>query len=315
MIHEESMELLEEMNLAEGWRFQQTKHIARDNWYFTFQKFKRMFGLNHNFTREEIRHRNEERLSSLVDAANSRKELEELIEQLEQWIAAVPHITKLINSTDWDSGETKKHNHSITTDVTVLNMKYLAKAKAKLGTLREAVSLEEMTIDLRKMTYNGSVYACMKPARGETKRLYDIVVQTRPPFDPDTLRDEAHVTLVYSRKAGVDRAALDLNGMAVRYPRPTARVVGVEYWEGHDKDGYAVLKLDSPEAAALNREIQAAGAKHSFDDYQAHMTICGKVGPQTAEVSEWLRRINRFLDSQVVTLAFDRICFEDIKGD
>ena len=175
------------------------------------------------------------------------------------------------------------------------------------------VSLSEMTFDLTKLSGNGTTYACLKPASGETRRLLDLVVSTRPPFDPDTLRDEAHVTLVYSRSAQVDVGVLNTGMLAIQMPCVSARVVSVEYWEGHDKDGYAVLKLDSREAALLNRAFQSAGAKHSFDDYQAHMTICGKVGPQTAEVSEWLRRINKYLDGNKFELCFDRICVEDIK--
>ena len=45
------------------------------------------------------------------------------------------------------------------------------------------------------------------------------------------------------------------------------------------------------------------------------MTICGKVGPRTQAVSEWLQRINKYLDGNVVELSFDRISVEDIKGD
>jgi 2'-5' RNA ligase len=75
-----------------------------------------------------------------------------------------------------------------------------------------------------------------------------------------------------------------------------------------------VLKLDSPQASELNKAIQAAGAKHSFADYQAHMTICGKVGPQTAEVSEWLQRINKYLDGNRFELCFDKVKVEDIKS-
>ena len=175
--------------------------------------------------------------------------------------------------------------------------------------------LSEMSFDFTKMTSNGTTYACLVPASGETKRLYDLVVSTRPPFDPDTLRKEAHVTIVYSRKAQVDTAALNAGILGVKFPCVSGYVTSVEYWEGHDKDGYAVLKLDCKGAAELNKAFQAAGAKHSFDDYQAHMTICGKVGPQTAEVSEWLQRINRYLDGNRFEICFDRIKVEDIKGD
>ena len=294
MIHGESMELIEEMaGLEEGFLL---AHI-----------FNRITTANlskHTFENTRAA------LAKTVAGITDPEDIQEL--RRDRSIGRAQMIKMIERHPDPEERKEAKRHLAWLEDEYV---KMLADRMKELKVQESGDPLSEMTIDLRKMTYNGTVYACMKPARGETRRLYDIVTQTRPPFDPDTLRNEAHVTLVYSRKAGVDRSALDLNGMAVRHPRPSARVVSVEYWEGHDKDGYAVLKLDSPEAAALNREIQAAGAKHSFDDFQAHMTICGKVGPQTAEVSAWLQRINRFLDSQTVTLAFDRICFKDIKGD
>jgi hypothetical protein len=194
-------------------------------------------------------------------------------------------------------------------------VKMLSNRMAEIKAKHESGPLSEMTFDFTKMTGNGSTYACLAPASGETKRLLDLVVATRPPFDPNTLRDEAHVTLVYSREAQVDVAALDAGILGIKFPCVSARVVSVEYWEGHDKDGYAVLKLDSNQAAELNKAFQAAGAKHSFDDYQAHMTICGKVGPQTAEVSEWLQRINKYLDGNKFELCFDKVKVEDIKRD
>ena len=205
--------------------------------------------------------------------------------------------------------EAKKHLAWLESEYVKMLSNRMAELKAK----HESGPLTEMTFDFTKMSGNGSTYACLVPASGETKRLLDLVVSTRPPFNPTTLRDGAHVTLVYSREAQVDVTALDAGMLGIQFPCVEARVVSVEYWEGHDKDGYAVLKLDSPQAAALNKSFQAAGAKHSFDDYQAHMTICGKVGPQTAEVSEWLQRINKYLDGNKFELCFDKVKVEDIK--
>ena len=209
-----------------------------------------------------------------------------------------------------ERAEAKRHLQWLETEYAKMLTERLKEIKAHN---ESASALSEMTFDFTKMSGNGSTYACLVPASGETKRLLDLVVATRPPFDPDTLRDEAHVTLVYSREAQVDVAALDAGLLGIKFPCVSARVVSVEYWEGHDKDGYAVLKLDSNQAAELNKAFQAAGAKHSFDDYQAHMTICGKVGPQTAEVSEWLQRINKYLDGNKFELCFDKVKVEDIK--
>ena len=180
--------------------------------------------------------------------------------------------------------------------------------------LAEAYLDETMTFDLTKYAGGNSVYACLVPAPGETRRLLDAVLQTCPPFDPSTLRDEAHVTLVYSRHQGVDLQRLHLSEPSMAEASYTAQVVGVEYWEGHDKDGYAVLKLESEAAKALHQAFIAAGAKHSFDDYQAHMTICGKVGPRTRAVDDWIERFATWLRGQRLTIRFDRLKLEPIKG-
>ena len=182
--------------------------------------------------------------------------------------------------------------------------------------LAECLAPAPMTIDASKFSGNGSTYACLVPAAGETLRLLDLVLGTRPPFDPDTLREEAHVTLVYSREQQVDLDRLRRNYMVYYSLKPVvATVEGVEYWEGHDKDGYAVFKLHSESAVGLNGVLIACGAKHSFDNYQAHMTICGKVGPKTAEVDQWIERINKLLRETSVEICFDRINIEDIKKD
>lgn len=180
--------------------------------------------------------------------------------------------------------------------------------------LAECVAPAPMTIDASKFSGNGSTYACLVPAAGETPRLLDLVLGTKPPFDPSTLRDKAHVTLVYSREAQVDMDRLRRNYMVYYSLKPViATVEGVEYWEGHDKDGYAVFKLYSEGAVGLNGVLIACGATHNFDNYQAHMTICGKVGPKTAEVDQWIERINKLLRETSVEICFDRINIEDFK--
>lgn len=180
--------------------------------------------------------------------------------------------------------------------------------------LMEAVAPRApMSIDTSGLTGNGTAYARMDPAPGEALRLLSLVQATRPPFDPATLRDAAHVTIVYSRDAGIDLARLMARMPAICRHPAEATAECVDYWEGHDKDGYAVFKLYFPAADGWNAELRAAGAEHSFDEFQAHMTICGKVGPRTPEVDAWLGRINAELAATRPSIVFDRIVLEDIK--
>lgn len=198
--------------------------------------------------------------------------------------------------------------------------------------LLEALSLAEMSIDASRLTLNGTTYASLLPVKGSTQHLLSVIVNTMPPFDPNTLREYPHVTLVYSRDAGIEIAPprvtdttnpaaiveddeIDLQSLAAEYPNVVGKVTGVEYWEGHDKDGYAVLKLDCPDASSISGLLQMAGAKHSFDEYQAHMTICGKVGPLTPAVTEWMDRANKALASEKIEVTFDRMVIEDSRKD
>jgi 2'-5' RNA ligase len=194
--------------------------------------------------------------------------------------------------------------------------------------LLEALALAELTIDASRLTLNGTTYSSLLPVKGSTQHLLSVVVNSKPPFDPNTLREYPHVTLVYSRNANIDIAPphvadvtnrpatveddeIDLQSLAAEYPKVIGKVTGVDYWEGHDKDGYAVVKLDCPDAEAINSMLRMAGAKHSFDEFQAHMTICGKVGPMTPAVTEWMERINKMLASEKIELTFDRMVIED----
>jgi len=116
----------------EGWKFQQVKHTVQDNFALSYAKFKKKFGLSHNFTIEEISKRTDARLSSLVNAAETKEDIISLIKQLEQWIKASSSFKKLINGSN-DVEKIRNHNQKVNFVVTKANMKYLALAKAKLN--------------------------------------------------------------------------------------------------------------------------------------------------------------------------------------
>ena len=77
-----------------------------------------------------------------------------------------------------------------------------------------------------------------------------------------------HCTVVYSRKA---------KPVALLYPSVTPlRVAGTEfeYWEGHDKAGYLVLKLDGTRHLnGYHQRWLSAGCVTQFSDYTPHVTL------------------------------------------
>jgi Sec-independent protein translocase protein TatA len=134
----------------EGWKSTQTGHIVHNNLYLTWQKIKRSIGLNHDFSLDKIRELNEKRLEALLNSADSKEELDSLIEQLEKWIRAAPKALRDIKSTN-DKDKTKKDNRGVTADVTRLNQAYLVKAKEKLASLqknKKSIHEDTLYIDL-----------------------------------------------------------------------------------------------------------------------------------------------------------------------
>mgnify|MGYP002783733797 FL=1 len=47
----------------------------------------------------------------------------------------------------------------------------------------------------------------------------------------------------------------------------------LEFWKGHDKRGYVVAILDSPDLKVLHDEWGERGCSHSFADYTPHVTL------------------------------------------
>lgn len=162
------------------------------------------------------------------------------------------------------------------------------------------------TFDNHKYTATKGVYACAKPKETDVRGILRAVELLGSPVDPDELRNRAHVTLVYSKHQDLS----DKNATPDQQPL-WATVSGVEYWDGHNGAGYVVIKLESPVFNDLNRFFIENGAKHSFDDYCAHMTLCAKAGPRTPEVLEFVRNLAYMLRG--LRLTFDKVCVEDLK--
>ena len=85
---------------------------------------------------------------------------------------------------------------------------------------------------------------------------------------------ELHCTVVYSRSIPKVTPRLDAQKVY------RARIVGVNWWLGHDKAGYLVLLLNSPDLSELHREWYDSGCTSSFGDYVPHVTLKKDFGPR-----------------------------------
>jgi hypothetical protein len=177
--------------------------------------------------------------------------------------------------------------------------------------LLEAVSLmedaprEAPSIDATGFTGLSGTYSRAVPRAGDVAVLAAALDEVGTPFPTDILRDEAHVTIVYSKEVPLDLGAV--RGL----PGPVSgTVTEAVYWPGHKGTGVAVLRIESPELEEAHANLVGAGCVHSFPTYMPHMTVCDEVGERTGEVDRWLRAASDALRGTV--LRFDRVIVEDV---
>ena len=157
-------------------------------------------------------------------------------------------------------------------------------------------------------TGKGGAYAKISPVTGSLVKVKTALSQVKGvEFHCDELERDPHVTLVYSRTNPIKlQNVVGCNGLEV-----AATISDIVHWDGHDGDGYIVLKLLSPALNKLNKIFIGAGAIHSFENYEAHMTLNAKAGKLTPELISW---INSAKDGLVgMQLYFDHISIEDLK--
>ena len=139
-----------------------------------------------------------------------------------------------------------------------------------------------LSFQMKKQEYSATngVYVSMTPISG-TRKVFNVVKDAllRVGIKPDPLEDY-HVTVVWSEKS----PSKDIVKLLVQDSCTCkAHVKGVVSWEGHDKDGYVVLELDSDDLKRRHAEWLKAGASHSFQDYRAHVTLAHKLDLKKAK--------------------------------
>lgn len=163
---------------------------------------------------------------------------------------------------------------------------------------------------MKKSTdYSGKsgLYASVSPVKGFAQFLKAV----KPLLEEEGVKlyDEVdfHCTLMYSRDAAphMIRVTKMLNEGPFRY---AAWSDCVEYWDGHDGDGYLVLKLISRDLMLRNEQYKDLGCKHSFPTYEAHITLADKL-----EKPKCIAEINRMLKNIKFEFVLGGEHVEDIK--
>ena len=128
---------------------------------------------------------------------------------------------------------------------------------------------------------------------------------------PWSLGSDLHCTIVYSRESAPSypEALYDVDDKTVYI----AKLVELEYWDGHDNDGYLVAKLDCPELNARNKFWIAKGCKHSFDDYTPHVTLA-KNFLVTDQLRDMIASFNIALKRHPIEYKLGNETIENING-
>lgn len=116
-----------------------------------------------------------------------------------------------------------------------------------------------------------------------------------------------HVTIMYAKDFSIDMMTaqqIASTSTIAETPR-TGFCEEVVWWAGHDNKGYVVCKVKSDSLNAIHNKWKDAGAKHSFEDYVAHITIAtGLPDPETSDVKGGYRNLRLSLRRAPITLTF-----------
>lgn len=125
------------------------------------------------------------------------------------------------------------------------------------------------------------------------------------------LDDDLHCTVMYCKENTPERE------QAVQFSRETytADAIKLDWWEGHDKQGYLVLQLKSPELSQEHERLVKLGCEATFDDYKPHITICHPFKIDSKQVEYKIKIANMSLRKSPMSLVLVNQKLEDLRDD
>lgn len=151
---------------------------------------------------------------------------------------------------------------------------------------------------------SSGVYISVVPTKDSLKviRLFSQSIDL--PLSDEELK-EIHCTVMYSKVVPKRLPTLDSSKVY------NARAIKLDWWSGHDNDGYLVLRLSSPSLTVLHNEWKSAGCTFSFPTYDPHVTIKNNVGRLPSDFMKTRKQAYRFMGQ---TLEFTNATLEGLKG-
>jgi hypothetical protein len=111
-----------------------------------------------------------------------------------------------------------------------------------------------------------------------------------------------HCTVMYAK----ENKAREEDASQFILPKYRAHASKVTWWEGHDKEGYLVLLLESEDLQKEHTRLRKAGSTPTYQEYRPHITLCSpceKPGKYKIKLANLSLRRNPFslvLSNQMV---------------
>lgn len=167
---------------------------------------------------------------------------------------------------------------------------------------------------LESIIYNG-LYVSAKPDQASVDQLMSWATSTLTGFDL-TSPDKLHSTILYAKSYVVEHEVADRTHQLALAAVPIIRgyIERIEYWDGHDKEGYTVAKVTSPDLEKLHKIWIDSGAIHSFEDYTPHITLSTGSRDAYDNLAEIdVKLMNLKLRRNPIDISFLAPTFEQIK--
>lgn len=154
--------------------------------------------------------------------------------------------------------------------------------------------------------YTGSngLYSAVTPTTSSSREISTFCREANlQDINPD------HCTVMYSETAvnNVNEAKL--------FTRSVYKAVAIKlkWWPGHDKKGYLVLVLDSPELQEEHNRLKDLGAVPTFNEYVPHITLKeGATFQSRAEATQYMKYGNLLLSRTPLNLTLSNQIVQDL---
>jgi hypothetical protein len=105
------------------------------------------------------------------------------------------------------------------------------------------------------------------------------------------LNQADHCTVMYSKDSAPSIEDIKL---AIPKSTITAMATRLTWWEGHDREGYIILRLQSQQLVDIHKALTECGAVHGYPNYEPHITMCKRV-PEPPASDFTVRLVNQYL--------------------